>query len=135
MRAPAAALGALAALLAAGCGSRAPDLFAVDRSGQGPNARLRLIVNDGGTVTCNGREHDLPPRALLEARDLTRELGEQAQLHLVLPPGPRSVLSYRVRLQAGTVRFADTSADLPASFTRLEVFTKDVAEGVCGLPR
>jgi hypothetical protein len=125
----------MAALLVAGCGAQAPDLFAVERSGQGHNARLRLVVNDGGTVTCNGRAHPLPADQLLKAREVTRQLGDQAQLHLVLPPGPNSVLSYRVRLQAGTVQFADTSANLPAAFTSVELFTKDVAEGVCGLRR
>jgi hypothetical protein len=132
--APAAALTALA-LLAAGCGAESPDLFAVQRSGQGPNANLRLVVNDGGTVTCNGHPHPLPGDQLLKAREMTRALADQAQLHLVLPPGPNSVLSYRVRLEAGTVQFADTSANLPMSFTDVEVFTKDVSEGVCGLRR
>jgi hypothetical protein len=127
------AAAAAAALLLAGCGARAPDLFAVERSGQGPNARLTMVVNDGGTVTCNGREHPLPDAQLLKARNVARRLGDQAQLHLVLPPGPNSVLAYRVRLQAGSVQFADTSRDLPPAFTAVELFTKDVAEGVCGL--
>jgi hypothetical protein len=126
---------AAAALLLAGCGARAADLFAVERSGQGPNARLTMVVNDGGTVTCNGRQHPLPDAQLLRARDVARKLGDQAQLHLVLPPGPNSVLAYRVRLQTGTVQFADTSQHLPAAFTEVELFTKDVAEGVCGLQR
>jgi hypothetical protein len=125
----------VAILPLAGCGAQAPDLFAVQRSGQGPNAKLRMVVNDGGTVTCNGKEHPLPDQQLLKARDLARQLGDQAQLHLVLPPGPNSVLAYQVRLQAGTVRFADSSADLPPDFTALELFTKDVAEDVCGLTR
>ena len=133
MRRAAAAL--LAALALAGCGAASPDLFAVDRSGEGANARLRMVVNDGGTVTCNGKPHPLPDPQLLKARDLARQLGDQAQLHLVLPPGPNSVLAYKVRLQAGTVQFADTSANLPPDFTALELFTKDVAEDVCGLTR
>ena len=130
----AALLAALAAL--AGCGSRPPDLFGVDRTGQGPNAKLRLVVSDGGSVTCNGREHPLDADRLLRAREVTRELEDQARLHLELPPGPgASVLSYRVRLEAGTVAFSDTSANLPASFTKLELLVKDIAEDVCGIRR
>jgi hypothetical protein len=134
-RAAAAAL--LAALALAACGSRAPDLFGVDRSGQGANAKLRMVVNDGGSVTCNGTEHKLDPDRLLEAREITRELADQAQLHLVLPPGAggTSVLTYRVRLEAGTVGFSDTSEDLPASFTKLELLIKDISEDVCGIRR
>jgi hypothetical protein len=92
-----------------------------------------MVVNDDGTVTCNGHAHPLPDAQLLRARNVARLLGDQAQLHLVLPPGPNSVLAYRVRLQTGTVQFADTSRDLPSAFTAVELFTKDVAEGVCGL--
>jgi hypothetical protein len=135
-RARAAAL--LAVLVAvAGCGSRPPDLFGVDRSGQGPNATLRLVVSDGGSATCNGREHSLDADRLLRAREITRELEDQARLHLELPPGPggSSVLTYRVRLQAGTVAFSDTSAHLPASFTKLELLVKDISEDVCGIRR
>jgi hypothetical protein len=128
-----AAIGLAVAL--AGCGGGSADLFAVNRTGSVPGARLSLVVNDGGTVSCNGKEHPLPDQQLLKARDLARQLGDQAQLHLVLPPGPNSVLAYQVRLQAGTVRFADSSADLPPDFTALELFTKDVAEDVCGLTR
>ena len=38
-------------------------------------------------------------------------------------------------MQAGTIAFADTSRPLPRSFTDLTVFTKDVAEDVCGIDR
>jgi hypothetical protein len=129
------AAAAALALVLAGCGSRPPDLFGVDRSGEGPNARLRLVVNDGGSVSCNGREHPLGAERLLKAREVTRALADQAQLHLVLPPGPGSVLSYRIRLQAGTVAFSDSSADLPASFTEAELLIKGIAEDVCGITR
>ena len=58
-----------------------------------------------------------------------------AELGLELPPGPRAVLSYRVRLEAGRVAFSDTSRGSPQSFQRLAAFTKDVAERVCGIVR
>jgi hypothetical protein len=86
-------------------------------------------------VTCNRHKHPIPNDRLLEARRLTRQLAEQALLHLVLPPRPGSVLSYRVRMEAGTAAFSDTSRPLPRAFTQLEVFTKDVSENVCGIKR
>jgi hypothetical protein len=124
-----------AAALLAGCGARPPDLFAVERSGSGANADLRMVVSDGGSVTCNGKEHPLDAQRLLRAREVTRQLAEQAQLHLELPPGSRSVLSYRVQVEQGTVEFSDSSPDLPESFTAVEVLTKDIAEDVCGIER
>jgi hypothetical protein len=129
-----AAATALALVLAA-CGQQAPDLFVVNRSGQGRNAKLTMVVSDDGTVTCNGRSHELPAKSLLQARALNRDMGDSAKLALDLPPRRGSVLAYKVRLQAGTIAFADTSRPLPRPLTRLEQFTKDVSEGVCGLNR
>jgi len=125
----------LAALLLAGCGSPAADLFEVKRSGADRNANLTMLVSDDGSVTCNGKRHVIGGETLLQARELRRRLSEQAVLNLELPAGPGSVLSYRVRLEAGTIAFADTSRPLPRSFTDLTVFTKTVSEDVCGISR
>jgi hypothetical protein len=126
---------AVAAALLAGCGAESPDLFQVQRTGQGRNAKLNMVVNDGGTVTCNGRSHELPAKSLLQARALMRDMGASAKLALDLPPRPGSVLAYKVRMQAGTIVFADTSRPIPTPLIRLEQFTKDVSEDVCGLNR
>jgi len=53
----------------------------------------------------------------------------------MLPPGPDAVLRYRVRMEAGTVTFADTSRGQPPAFLRFAAFTRDVATRVCRLPR
>ena len=125
----------LACALLAGCGTPSPDLFEVRRSGPDPNANVTMVVNDGGTVTCNGARHELPAKQLLQARELVRDLKPQAELHLQLPPGPGTELSYRVRMEAGMVAFSDTSRGNPRSFLQLAAFTKDVTERVCGLER
>lgn len=124
------------ALVLAGCGQPAPDLFEVRRSGDDPGANVTLVVSDGGSVTCNGGSpRTLGGDRLLTARELTRELTEAATLGLQLPPGRDAILSYRVRLEAGTVSFSDTSRHRPASFNRLAGFVADVAENVCGIER
>jgi hypothetical protein len=126
----------LATLTLAGCGSPSADLFLVNRSGADRNANLTLLVSDDGTVTCNGgKRREIPNDKLLDARKLTRELSPQAELHLVLPARPGTVLSYKVRMEAGTVAFSDTSRPLPSEFAELEVFTKAISEDVCGLRR
>jgi hypothetical protein len=94
-----------------------------------------MRVQDDGYVFCDGRQHQLSSRQLLDARALARDLATEAQLHVELPPGPGSVLSYTVRLQAGRVAFSDTSRPLPASFARLTAFTADISESVCGIKR
>lgn len=129
--AAAAALAALVGAFAAGCGQESPDLFEVIRTGPAP--RLDLVVNDDGTVTCNGKEKALPGQLLLRARKASRDLGDQADLGLHLPPGHGTVFSYRVRVQQGEVSFADTSARQPKAFLETQALTKDIAEQVCGL--
>ena len=134
MRRIAAAVLALA-LAAASCGTPPPDLFEVERSGADRNANVDVVVNDGGSVTCNGKEHRLDADLLLRARQILRDLEPQAELHLELPPGPQANLRYTARMEAGTVSFADTSRGNPKSFLALAAFTKDVTEDVCGLER
>jgi hypothetical protein len=126
---------ALAALLAGCGGSRPPDLMVVERSGADPNANVELLVNDGGSVECNGTEHELDGERLLTARRLVRDLEKQAELHIELPRGPGTVLSYRARMEKGTIAFSDRSEGVPPTFQRLAAFTKDVVEDVCGIRR
>jgi starvation-inducible outer membrane lipoprotein len=128
-------LAVLVALMLAGCGSPSPDLFEVHRSGADRNANLTLLVSDDGTVACNGTERRIDGDLLLRARELTRQLSEQAELNLTLPAGPNTVLSYQARMEAGTISFSDTSRPLPRSFAALTSFTSDVAEDVCGIAR
>ena len=120
---------------AAACGSPSPDLFVIERSGADRNANLELLVSDGGSVRCDGEEHVLDAERLLTARRLQRDLVPQAELGLRLPPGPGSLLSYRVEMESGTIAFSDRSAELPQTFQRLAAFTTDVAERVCGIER
>ncbi len=126
---------ALAAALAAGCGTPSPDLFEVRRSGPDRNANVTVVVNDGGSVSCDGQRHTLDADRLLRAREVERDLEPQAELRLELPPGPRADLSYRVRMDGGTVAFSDTSRGNPQSFLALAAFISDVTERVCGLER
>jgi hypothetical protein len=124
-----------AALLAAGCGAEAPDLFSVTRSGADRAANVTVIVSDAGSVTCNGASHALDAKLLLRARQLARDLGQQAELGLELPPGAGSTLHYKASLETGHVAFSDRSAGQPKDFFQLAQFTKDVSEDVCGIQR
>ena len=125
----------LALVLVGGCGGPAGDLFEVQRSGADKAANVTLVVSDDGYVTCDGAKKELPPDLLLRARQLTRDMSVQAELNLTLPAGPGTVLSYKARMAAGSIAFSDTSRPLPQSFTELTVYTKDVAEQVCGITR
>ena len=125
---------AAAALALAGCGTAPPDLFSVERRGDDANANVDLVVSDGGSVTCDGKQHPLDADRLLAARQLVRDLTPQAELGIELPRGPG--LSYRVSMEAGSIAFSDRSPGVvPPAFRRMAAFTTDVTERVCGIER
>ena len=120
----------------AGCGLdvQAPDLFLLTRTGQGE--RLTLLVNDSGTISCDGaRPRSLPDPLLLEARDLANQLDGDAKAHLRIAVPANSVYRYTIRLQGGTISFPDTataSGKFPA-LAQAELFTVQAAQA-CGRP-
>lgn len=139
-----------AAALLVACGTPSADLFVVQRTGTVPGARLTLRVQDGGQVTCNGREAGMMTSSqLIDAREIVRELGGGAidrqndvtsddgplDRGLTLPAAPGSILRYRLRAEEGTVAFSDNSAGQPEAFAKVVRLVRGLAKGVCGLPR
>jgi len=136
VRSALAAAALAATLVCAGCGGvSAPDLFLVQRSGQGPHARLTLRVNEEGGVHCNsGPTLKLSDAQLVEARGIQEELHNAASAKLSLPPQPGSVLSFYVRDVDGSARFSDNSTGQPKVLRQLALFVLRVAQQVCHLP-
>jgi hypothetical protein len=128
---------ALAALaLLAGCGASTPDIFLLTRAGSLPGARLTLLVNDGGTVRCNGgAARPLSDPELLAARRIGEDLSDAAKKDLTLPAPAGSLLRFRVRTQDGTVTFSDVDAARRPELGRTIEFARQVAQDVCGLAR
>jgi hypothetical protein len=126
--------GLVAVAVLAGCGEdvRSADLFVLTRTGQGP--RLTLLVNDAGTISCNGRAaKPLGDQLLLVARDLATSLDEDAKTGLRINRTTNSVFSYKVRLQDGTIYFPDTAGSNHRELARAEQFAVQAAHGPCGL--
>jgi hypothetical protein len=127
-----AAVALVAAAVLSGCGLNveSPDLFQVSRTGPGP--KLTLLVNDGGTISCNGgKPISLPDPLLLQARDLSTSLNKDTNLHL--RPNRRSVFTYTVKVQTGTFTFPDTAASARKELAQLELFVVQAAANPCGL--
>src|SRR5579859_7554502 len=123
----------LAALAVSGCGLnvQSPDLFLLTRAGVG--SKLTLLVNDGGTIRCNGgRARPLPDPLLLDARQLASDLDKDVQSKLRLG-GRAGVYTFSVRLQDGTLTFPDTAAAHHSELARAELFALQAAQGPCGL--
>jgi hypothetical protein len=117
-----------------GCGLnvQSPDLFLLTRSGEG--RQLTLLVNDGGTIRCNGgKARPLSDPLLLQARDLETNLDADVLSKLRFVAAPNSVFTYAVRLQDGTLRFPDTAAAEHTELAQTEQFTVQAAQQACGL--
>lgn len=129
------ACAALAAVAAMGCaGVKPPDLFVLERSG--PGGKLTLLVDEQGGLRCNGaRKPPLSDPQLIQARAIQEELAIPSGEHLSLAPRPRSVFSYRVRDESGSVAFADNSSAQPKVLRNLALFVLQVAQQNCHLPR
>jgi len=137
MRGALAACSLIVLMLLGGCGGiTAPDLFIVQRNGAGTGARLTLVVNEEGGVSCNGAKgkQKLGDSEIVKARAIQEEIKEYASKHLSLQARPGSVLSYRLRDQDGTVSFADNSAAQPKVLRELALFVLQTAQQVCHLP-
>jgi hypothetical protein len=125
---------AAAVVVLAGCGLnvQSADLFLLTRTGQG--SKLTLLVNDSGTIRCNGAKAKMISNTLLiEARDLSDNLGTDAGHNLVLAPRPGTVFSYRISLQQGTIRFSDRDTQGHQELARAELFAAQAAQQACGL--
>jgi hypothetical protein len=119
-----------------GCGAASPDLFLLTRAGSLPGARLSLLVNDGGTVRCNGgAPRPLTDPQLLAARDVTSSVMKDAQHDLKLPAPPDALLRFHIRSQDGTVTFSDVDAARYPELGKAVAFARTVARSVCGLAR
>jgi hypothetical protein len=128
-----AALSVAVAVLVAGCFDvQSADLFLLTRTGQG--GKVTLLVNDGGTIRCNGaKAKPISNNGLITARDLSENLVTDAQSHLTIPKAPGSVYYYTIKLQQGTVSFPDRAAATHNVLAQAELFAAQAAQRDCRL--
>ncbi len=122
------------ALLLAGCGLeiQEPDLFLLTRTGEGKT--LTLLVNDSGTISCNGAKTKmLADPLLIQARDLAQNLNGDATAKLNIARTANSVDFYTIKLAGGTIRFPDTAGARHQELAQAELFTVQTAQQACGL--
>ena len=130
MKAVAAAALCCLALAACGFEVQAPDDFLMTRTGQGP--KVTFLVNDAGTIRCDGgRQRPITSALLISARALVTSLQGDAQKHLNLPQASNSVYRYTVRMQLGTISFPDTAAARHHELAGVEQFALQALAGPC----
>jgi hypothetical protein len=125
-------VGALVAVSGCGLDVELPDLFLLTRTGQG--SKLTLLVNDSGSISCNGaKSKQLSSSMLITARDLADNLSGDASRHLDLPARPGSTFDFAIRLQQGTIRFSDADTAHHPYLAQAELFAIQAAQQVCRL--
>jgi hypothetical protein len=124
-----------AVLVLAGCGTPSSDLFVVERSGDVPDAKLKLLVSDGTTVECDGATETMTSAQLLDAREIAEDLVPLLKKNLTLDPGKESVLRFKVTGEDGVVQFSDSSRPLPQVFANLVQLTREISKRSCGRAR
>jgi hypothetical protein len=131
-RALALTLGLALALPGCGLEVQLQDLFLLTRTGQGTT--LRLVVNDSGTIRCNGGPtRTLSSAQLIQARVLADGLATDATKHLTIARAPDTVFYYRIKLQQGTVAFPDHAAGTHETLAQAELFAAQAAQKPCHL--
>lgn len=129
---------AAAALMATGviggCGLdvQSSDLFVITRTGQGQKLTM-LVTYDGGISCNNGPQKRLPDPLLLQGRDLSNTLNNDAMKKLNLPPTSQSVFSYTVKLPNGTISFPDTAGLRHPELAQTQQFFLNAAQQGCGI--
>ena len=117
-----------------GCGFevQSPDLFVITRTGGGQT--LTMLVSYDGSISCNhGPQKQLPDPLLLQGRDLSNTLNNDAKKKLKLASTHQSVFSYTVKLQNGTISFPDTAGLEHPDLARTEQFFLNAAQQGCGI--
>jgi hypothetical protein len=123
---------ALAALTGCGENVQSPDLFLLNRTGAG--AKLTLLVNDSGTIRCDGAAaRPLSDPLLIQARDLADALAPDAEAGLRIASGRRSVDRYTIRLANGTISFPDTAGAAHPELAQAELFALQASGQACKL--
>jgi hypothetical protein len=121
-------------VLLCGCGFdvQSPDLFLLTRTGH--TGRLTLLVNDGGTIRCNGGPaRHLSDPLLIQARGLASDLDKDAEAGLKISSTRDSVARYTIKLQNGTITFPDTAGARRHELAEAELFAVQAAQQACGL--
>jgi hypothetical protein len=123
----------LAVVALFGCGGPPGDLLELEQTVSG-GGRQNIIIENNGEAACNnGKQQDIGSKALLDARELERELGDLADTAAVFdaPAGTQAVRTYVARLKKGTVRWQDPAARLPPVLAKAQLMTLRLARKLC----
>jgi hypothetical protein len=122
---------ALVALLA-GCGGSPGDLLAIDVHGGAARRDQRIVIENNGNATCNGGpSRDIGSKPLIDAREIERDLKDDATRAAEYGPGNPRGAGYVVRPKDGTVRWQEGARGLPEVLPRTQLFALQQGRLLC----
>jgi hypothetical protein len=131
MRLLVAACAATAAALA-GCGGSAGELITISTSGGG-GPPYRVVVTGDGRGSCNGRgERVLPSQHVLDAREVERELKDDAEERASYVDGPAGARRYVASTKAGLVTWVEGARGAPPEVGKAILLTQNLKRDTCG---
>ena len=121
------------AVAVAGCGGSPGDLIAIEVSGGAAARDQRIVIRSDGRGSCNdGAPEDIGSDALIQAREIERDIAEHADRAAEFDRGaPRDATSYTARTKDGTVRWRERAQGLPPVFPRVQLFALQQGRSLC----
>jgi hypothetical protein len=131
MRAAALVLAATTAALA-GCGGSAGELITISTTGGGGPA-YRVVVTGDGRGSCNGgAERVLPSQHVLDAREVERELKDDAKKRASYVDGPPGARRYVASTKDGLVTWVEGARSAPPEVGKAILLTQNLKRDSCG---
>jgi hypothetical protein len=115
-----------------GCGGSPGDLLSIDVSGGPANRKQSIVVQDDGQAKCNGGpSKDIGSQALIDAREIERELGDYAERAAVYESTSADATHYVARTKDGAVRWDDRARGLPGVLAKAQLFALQQGRVLC----
>ena len=122
----------LVAVALAGCGGSPGDLLSIEVKGGPAQRDQSIVVGSDGRSSCNGGpKRDIGSQALIDAREIERELGDDAERAAVYESTSAEATSYVARVKKGTVRWDDRARGLPPVLAQAQLFALQQGRALC----
>jgi hypothetical protein len=106
----------------AGCGGSSGDVLGMQISGGPGNVREQMHVTEDGRTSCNtGALHQLPSKAVLDARSLEREATPLIKDGEQFPPALPGRRTFELKTPDGTLVWGEGQPGLPSLLAQAEL--------------
>jgi hypothetical protein len=115
----------------AGCGGGAGELIVITTHGGG-GPSYRVVVTGDGRGSCNGgAERVLPSQHVLDAREVERELKDDAEKRASFTNGPRGARRYVASTKDGLVTWVEGARGGPPELAKAILLVQNLKRDTC----